>query len=193
LNINLAAVGVSQSDAGFLGCAMTLAGCAAAVAAGALADAFAGRLKQMAVVASALACVAFLYFALLLSGAAPGGTAALYLSGILGGVFLNCSIPLFFELALEVAFPDIPEVRVWAGGRAGVLVLGDGCAGWWVGGRCSPAVCVYAARGRLTRPWLALSCVVGPSFLPACLPASCLLSSRLPPARRWPPPGWSRW
>jgi FLVCR family MFS transporter len=35
----------------------------------------------------------------------------MYISGIVGGCLLNAPIPLFFELALEVSFPEIPEAR----------------------------------------------------------------------------------
>ena len=47
----------------------------------------------------------------------PFSMPALYVTTILGGMFLNGTIPLFYELAMETVYP-IPE-----GGAAGLLML----------------------------------------------------------------------
>lgn len=43
----------------------------------------------------------------------------LYITGIVGGLFLNSTIPLFFELAMETIYPSISE-----GTGAGLLSIG---------------------------------------------------------------------
>lgn len=121
LDVNVAPLGISQSDAGWLGCFMTLAGCTGGVAVGRIADAFHRRLKRAIVVCYALSGLSFLWFAFACTSAPHGDLSTrttLYVSGILGGLFVNCAIPLGFELAAEEAFP-----RVAAGMASGLLCV----------------------------------------------------------------------
>lgn len=111
LYINLSSFGVSSLSAGWLGCAMTLVGCVGGIGAGFVADRVRGRIKQFILLAYAVASVAFVLFGLVVLGYLPLPRASslplLYASGVVGGAALNCSFPLFFELALETTFGHI--------------------------------------------------------------------------------------
>lgn len=98
LAINLQEFEISALAAGWLGCAMTLIGCFAGVIIGAWADRFRGNMKGAILVCCAISTVAFLWFALIILGVVRGNHVALYLTGTVGGTFLNAPIPLFFEL-----------------------------------------------------------------------------------------------
>lgn len=119
---------LSTTQAGWLGCAMTLSGCAGSVVVGALLDRFNGRLKKT--ICGLLACstVAFAVFA----AAAAGLTSSvglglhdnaifLFVFGIAGGFFYNTTTPLYFELEMETIFgwasdnsaSMVREARAW--------------------------------------------------------------------------------
>lgn len=98
LAINLQEFGISALAAGWLGCAMTLVGCFAGVIIGALTDRFRGNMKGAILACYGISTVAFLWFALTILGVVNGNRATLYVTGTVGGTFLNAPIPLFFEL-----------------------------------------------------------------------------------------------
>ena len=104
LAINLQEFEISALAAGWLGCAMTLVGCFAGVIIGAWADRFRGNMKGAILVCYAISTVAFLWFALIILGVIRGSHVTLYLTGTVGGTFLNAPIPLFFEL-VRAALP----------------------------------------------------------------------------------------
>lgn len=117
LDLNLRAFGLDEIQVGWLGCLSTASGCFFGILISAISDRFAGRLKQFIISMYCCAALSFLWFALTCSKMIPGSTVTLYASSILGGLFLNGTIPLFYELCVETTFP-IPE-----GSTVGFLVL----------------------------------------------------------------------
>ena len=107
---------------GWLSFASTIAGNIGGLVLGRIADKF-RNMKRLLVIFMALSGISFVLFALLASGIIKGqticyedGSAALGLwillvLGVLGGLFLNSTIPLYYELSLEVTYP-IPEATV---------------------------------------------------------------------------------
>jgi len=102
---------LNASQAGWLGCFMTLSGCAGSVAIGALLDRFNGRLKLT--ICSLLSCavVTFAVFAAAAQGLTDSvgisrhdNTVILFAFGIAGGFFYNTTTPLFFEMAMETIY-----------------------------------------------------------------------------------------
>jgi len=118
LSINLS--GCSSLWVGWLSFSMTVFGGFGGIIMGRVADLF-RRLKRALVVLLALSSVAFLAFAALVAedpGAvckadgSPGpAMVGLFLLGSFGGLCLNSTIPLFYEMVLETSFP-LPEATV---------------------------------------------------------------------------------
>ena len=53
----------------------------------------------------ALSCLACLWFALSCEQFISNSSVMLYLSCVFGGLFINGTVPLFYELAVETTFP----------------------------------------------------------------------------------------
>ena len=109
---NVKSLHVSEDQAAWLGFWMTMAGCAGAVAIGALLDRFAGRLKLVTSSAMALATLCFVVFSATCAGYLPhlghdGAITLAYVSGILGGTALNVSAR---PLGMQRSRPT-PELR----------------------------------------------------------------------------------
>ena len=95
-----------QWKAGVISCASTVSGNIAGVILGAYIDQFRGH-KIILVACNALGALCFGLFALISTGAFLTGDAAynaLFWSGLLGGLFSQAAIPLYFELSLEASF-----------------------------------------------------------------------------------------
>lgn len=95
----------AQNEAQWLGFYSTLAGCAGGVALGLIADSLGGKMKRIILPLCLVAGACFLYFSLACMDAVPHGTAVVYTVCILGGLALNGTIPLYFESAVESAYP----------------------------------------------------------------------------------------
>jgi len=105
------------------GCVMTAAGCVGGIGTGLLSDKLAGRsLKSMIITCLVLAAVGFAWMSLTLLEYIPGSKLSVYCAGVVSGLFVNAPIPLFFELAVETAYPVIPEGAT-CGGLTLVLTL----------------------------------------------------------------------
>jgi len=121
LSINLS--GCDARTVGWLSFSMTVVGGVGGIVVGLAADKF-RHLKASLVGLIAASALCFLAFALLCSGAfsgftichqdgSPGpGMVPLFALSILGGLFVNASIPLFLELSLEISYPR-PEATVF--------------------------------------------------------------------------------
>ncbi|XP_053353168.1 solute carrier family 49 member 4 isoform X1 [Clarias gariepinus] len=111
LDMILTPVRISQVDAGWIGFWSTVGGCVFGVAMARFADYIRGMLKLIAVLMLAGASLAATWFTLTCLTRLthlPSTKATLYTSCILLGIFINSSIPIFFELFIETVYP-VPE------------------------------------------------------------------------------------
>ena len=109
LDVMLADQGVDQQNASYIGIVQIAAGTAAGVLAGRWSGFTAQRLWPLILGFYAASTVGFGVFALLCAGALPFSEAAAYLSSAVGGLFINASLPLFYELAAEM----VPFLADW--------------------------------------------------------------------------------
>lgn len=111
LDMVLTPAKVSQVDAGWIGFWATVGGCVFGVAMARFADSIRGILKLILVLMLAGASLASTWFTLTCLSRythLPSTSAILYTSCILVGIFINSSVPIFFELFIETVYP-VPE------------------------------------------------------------------------------------
>ncbi|CAH2305014.1 disrupted in renal carcinoma 2 [Pelobates cultripes] len=111
LDLILTPVHISQVDAGWIGFWSLVGGCILGIVVGRFADSIRGVLKLILVILFSGATLSATWFTLtFLSNVThlPLTAATLYTSCILVGVFLNGTVPIFFELLVETVYP-IPE------------------------------------------------------------------------------------
>ncbi|CAI9531835.1 unnamed protein product [Staurois parvus] len=111
LDLILTPIHVNQVDAGWIGFWSIVGGCIVGIALGRFADSFRGILKPILVLLFSGSTLMATWFTLtFLSNIThlPLTTATLYASCILLGVFLNGSVPIFFEMFVETVYP-VPE------------------------------------------------------------------------------------
>ncbi|KAG7220313.1 hypothetical protein INR49_010147 [Caranx melampygus] len=111
LDMVLTPAKVSQVDAGWIGFWSTVGGCVFGVAMARFADSIRGMLKLILVLMLAGASLSSTWFTLTCLSRVthlPSTAAILYTSCILVGIFINSSVPIFFELFIETVYP-VPE------------------------------------------------------------------------------------
>ncbi|XP_073329379.1 solute carrier family 49 member 4 [Pagrus major] len=111
LDMVLTPAKVSQVDAGWIGFWSTVGGCVFGVAMARFADSIRGMLKLILVLMLAGASLSSTWFTLTCLSRVthlPATAAILYTSCILVGIFINSSVPIFFELLIETVYP-VPE------------------------------------------------------------------------------------
>ncbi|XP_054642355.1 solute carrier family 49 member 4 [Dunckerocampus dactyliophorus] len=111
LDMILTPAKVSQVDAGWIGFWSTVGGCVFGVAMARFADSIRGMLKLILVLMLAGASLSSTWFTLTCLSRfthLPSTAAILYTSCILVGIFINSSVPIFFELFIETVYP-VPE------------------------------------------------------------------------------------
>ncbi|KAI3356076.1 hypothetical protein L3Q82_017339 [Scortum barcoo] len=111
LDMVLTPAKVSQMDAGWIGFWSTVGGCVFGVAMARFADSIRGMLKLILVLMLAGASLSSTWFTLTCLSRVthlPSTAAILYTSCILVGIFINSSVPIFFELCIETVYP-VPE------------------------------------------------------------------------------------
>ncbi|XP_067112689.1 LOW QUALITY PROTEIN: solute carrier family 49 member 4 [Osmerus mordax] len=111
LDMILTPARVNQVDAGWIGFWSTLGGCVFGVAVARFADSIRGMLKLILVLTMAGASLSATWFTLTCWTRLthlPSTAATLYTSCILVGIFINSSVPIFFELFIETVYP-VPE------------------------------------------------------------------------------------
>ncbi|XP_072274012.1 solute carrier family 49 member 4 isoform X2 [Pyxicephalus adspersus] len=111
LDLILTPIHVTQVDAGWIGFWSIVGGCIVGIAVGRFADSIRGVLKPILVLLFSGSTLAATWFTLtFLSNVThlPLTTATLYTSCILIGIFLNGSVPIFFEMFVETVYP-VPE------------------------------------------------------------------------------------
>jgi len=108
----------TEDEAGWLGFYMVLSGCVGSVLIGAMVDRFTGSLKQMAVLLMWLSTVFLCLFVLAVSGTLSLSTDTVhglaYASAILGGLFFYSTIPLYFEMLMELVYGYCSETMASA-------------------------------------------------------------------------------
>ncbi|XP_067686516.1 solute carrier family 49 member 4 homolog [Haliotis asinina] len=123
LDMVLDGVGVTQYQAGWIGFYSTVGGCVSALLMSRIADQFLRHMKMMLLFLSVSGTAASVWFVLLRMSFIPVNLGSLYLSCILMGVFINATIPLFFELGCEASYPIAEGVTV------GVLTIANNLSG----------------------------------------------------------------
>ncbi|CAL8389219.1 unnamed protein product [Gadus morhua 'NCC'] len=111
LDMILTPAKVSQVDAGWIGFWSIVGGCVFGVAMARFADSIRGMLKLILVLMLAGASLSATWFTLTCLTRLthlPSTAATLYTSCILVGIFINSSVPMFFELFIETVYP-VPE------------------------------------------------------------------------------------
>ncbi|CAD7670732.1 unnamed protein product [Nyctereutes procyonoides] len=111
LDLILTPVHVSQVDAGWIGFWSIVGGCVVGIGMARFADFIRGMLKLILLLLFSGATLSSTWFTLTCLNSIthlPLTTVTLYASCILLGVFLNSSIPIFFELFVETVYP-VPE------------------------------------------------------------------------------------
>ncbi|KAM3917223.1 solute carrier family 49 member 4 isoform 2-T2 [Leptodactylus fuscus] len=111
LDLILTPIHVNQVDAGWIGFWSIVGGCFVGIAVGRFADSVRGVLKPILVLLFSASTLAATWFTLtFLSNVThlPLTSATLYTSCILIGVFLNGTVPIFFEMFVETVYP-VPE------------------------------------------------------------------------------------
>uniref|UniRef100_A0A8C5QM56 Solute carrier family 49 member 4 homolog n=1 Tax=Leptobrachium leishanense TaxID=445787 RepID=A0A8C5QM56_9ANUR len=111
LDLILTPAQISQVDAGWIGFWSLVGGCILGIGVARFADFIRGTLKLILVVLFSGATLSATWFTLTFMSNVthlPITTATLYTSCILLGVFLNGTVPIFFELFVETVYP-VPE------------------------------------------------------------------------------------
>jgi len=144
---------LAQDEAGWMGFWGALAGMVAGVGLGLLSDTvhLRGRKKPLVLAASALGSFSYFLFSGLCSRLLKGGErnfiTELYAASILGALSCNAMIPLFFEMAVETAYPVAEglttSILTVASNIATLLVLGmqnlPGIGTQWMNWCCAAA------------------------------------------------------
>ncbi|XP_071103142.1 solute carrier family 49 member 4 homolog [Haliotis cracherodii] len=123
LDVILNGVGITQYHAGWIGFYATIGGCVAALVMSRIADLFLRHMKMILLFLFVLATCATVWFVLLRLSYIPFSMVSLYVSCILMGIFINGSVPLFYELGCEAAYP------IAEGVTAGVLTIANNLTG----------------------------------------------------------------
>ena len=108
-------------------------------------------MKEFLLAMLALGCLSFLYFALAAETSVfPSSMTSLFVSATLGGLFVNASIPFFYEASVEVSYP-IPEgaavVLLTLMNNIACLIFLGVLVGWCL------LLCVYVPRCHDIRVW----------------------------------------
>lgn len=105
LDVILNPVGISQTEVGWIGFYATMAGCMASLLIARFADIFMRHMKMFLVCLYIGGAGSYVWFTLICTKIIPFSTLQIYISCIVGGLFLNGGIPLFYELSCEVSYP----------------------------------------------------------------------------------------
>ncbi|XP_061174557.1 solute carrier family 49 member 4 homolog [Saccostrea echinata] len=127
IDVILKPVGIEQTEVGWIGFYSIMAGCVSGLAIGRFSDVFMRHMKLFLLVMFGVAGGSFVWFTLMCVKVIPLSTVQVYISNIMGGMFLNGAIPLFYELGAESAFPVSEGViggfLTWLNNMFGILFL----------------------------------------------------------------------
>lgn len=113
LALNLKAFHIDDETAGWFGFWAVIAGSVSGITLSLMADRL-GALKLLIVLLFFVATAAFSVFSLVCVKIIPNSMALFYLTSVVGGLCLNGSIPLFFELAVESSYPVAEGINTGA-------------------------------------------------------------------------------
>ncbi|VDI56415.1 MFS transporter, FLVCR family, disrupted in renal carcinoma protein 2 [Mytilus galloprovincialis] len=105
LDVILNPVGVSQANVGWIGFFATMAGCFGSLVIARFADLFMKHMKLFLVCLYICGGGSYVWFTLICTKIIPYSLVQIYISCIIGCIFLNGGIPLFYELSCEVSYP----------------------------------------------------------------------------------------
>ncbi|XP_076035527.1 solute carrier family 49 member 4 homolog isoform X2 [Oratosquilla oratoria] len=105
LDINVMPFNISQDEAGWLGVYVTFGSVAMALIAARFTDILFGHIKLTIIILMGIATTGFTWFLLLMNRCLPFSKVQMYISVIIGASFNYACSPLFFELAVEIAYP----------------------------------------------------------------------------------------
>jgi len=108
LNVVLTPIGYTQIESAWLGFGTTVAAIVAGIVVGRFADKYARHVKAFLLVLFFLSTVSFGWFTVQVIHFIPSNFWLILVAAILASLFLNASLPLFYEMCVEVTFP-IPE------------------------------------------------------------------------------------
>ncbi|XP_061172398.1 solute carrier family 49 member 4 homolog [Saccostrea echinata] len=127
IDIILKPIGIGQTEIGWIGFYSIMAGCVTGLATGRFSDVFMRHMRLFVLVMFGVAGGSFVWFTLSCVKVIPISTIQVYLSSILGGMFLCGTLPLFYELGAESAFPVSEGVTggflTWLNNIVGILFL----------------------------------------------------------------------
>ena len=98
-------LGITQTEAGWIGFYGGVGGVFGGILMGKVADRFKRRMKILLVGDMLIVVVCFTWFTCQWSGILPRSIPTLYVAAILGRTFIASSIPLFIEIACEASYP----------------------------------------------------------------------------------------
>ncbi|XP_068222406.1 solute carrier family 49 member 4 homolog [Palaemon carinicauda] len=105
LDINVAPFGISQDEASMMGMYVTFGGVVMALIAARISDLLFGYMKLTIIFLMVIATGGFTWFLLIMNECLPYNKVHLFVSVIIGSSFNYACSPLFFELAVELAYP----------------------------------------------------------------------------------------
>ncbi|XP_078347324.1 solute carrier family 49 member 4 homolog [Oculina patagonica] len=105
LDLNLSQFHIDQKTAGWLGFGAVVAGSVSGISLSIFADHFTRYMKLIVIALLTGATASLTIFTLMCAGIISYSKIVLFITSILGGLFVNGTIPLFFELAVESTYP----------------------------------------------------------------------------------------
>ena len=139
-------LGITQSEAGWMGFYGGVAGVLGGITMGRVADSFKRRMKLLLIILCVCAALLFGWFTCQCNDILPRSTAMLYIAAIGANVLITATMPIFIEIACETSYP------IAEGLTAGVLSMvitltatvyllinlipgiGNAWMNWWVTG-----------------------------------------------------------
>ncbi|PAA67179.1 hypothetical protein BOX15_Mlig023460g1 [Macrostomum lignano] len=110
-DVNVSQYGIGQTQAGWMGFVAVLTGTVVSLLAARLIDWFPNAsMKWFNIVFLGVATLCYVWFTLIFDKVLPGDTASIYVANVLANTALYSSLPLFYEMACESAFPIAEEV-----------------------------------------------------------------------------------
>ncbi|XP_022344894.2 solute carrier family 49 member 4 homolog isoform X1 [Crassostrea virginica] len=105
LDVLLDPIGLNQKEAGWLGFYMTVAGGVSGLLVGRFSDIFLKNTKFFLILMYGGSTLSYVWFSLVSAGVISPSKVQIYISTIIGGMLINGSLPLVFEMGSELAFP----------------------------------------------------------------------------------------